>query len=90
MWASAVVTPGLWSAASTAVLHGLSCSKACGSFLDQGSNQCLLHWQASSLPLSRKGSSNLSILIDKKLLSWSCNGTRHVEHETHSSYVKNI
>ena len=25
--------------------HGLSCSMACVIFLDQGSNQCPLHWQ---------------------------------------------
>ena len=36
--------------------HGLSCSKACGIFLDQGLNPCLLHWQADSLPLSYHGS----------------------------------
>ena len=33
--------------------RGLSCSMACGIFLDQGSNPCLLHWQADSLPLSQ-------------------------------------
>ena len=27
---------------------GLSCSEACGIFLDQGSNPCPLHWQADS------------------------------------------
>ena len=81
-WASAAVTPRLWSTASTVVMHGLSCSEACGNFMDQGSNQCLLHWQANSLPLSHKGIPNLSILIDRKLLSWSCNGTRHVGHKT--------
>ena len=32
--------------ASGVVAHGLSCSTACGIFLDQGSNPCLLHWQA--------------------------------------------
>ena len=79
MWTSAVVTPGLWSTALTVVTHRLSCCKACGNFLDQGSNQCLLHWKANSLPLSHKGSPNLSILTDKKLLSRSCNGTRRVE-----------
>ena len=31
--------------------HGFSCSVACGIFLDRGSNLCLLHWQADSLPL---------------------------------------
>ena len=28
--------------------HRLSCSLACGIFPDQGSNLCLLHWQADS------------------------------------------
>ena len=28
--------------------YRLSCSVACGIFLDQGSNPCLLHWQAVS------------------------------------------
>ena len=28
--------------------HRLSCSTACGIFLDQGSNLCPLHWQADS------------------------------------------
>ena len=36
--------------------HGLSCSMACGIFPDQGSNPCLLHWQADSLPLSHQES----------------------------------
>ena len=35
---------------------GLSCSRACGIFPDQGSNPCLLHWQVDSLPLSHEGS----------------------------------
>ena len=29
-----------------------------GIFLTQGSNPCLLHWQADSLPLSHQGSTN--------------------------------
>ena len=33
---------------SVAVAHELSCSVACGIFLDQGSNPCSLHWQADS------------------------------------------
>ena len=45
---------GTW--ASLAVTHGLRCSTACGIFLDQGLNLCLLHWQADSLPLSHQGS----------------------------------
>ena len=43
---SGVVVPGLQSTGSVIVAHGLSCSAACGIFLDQGSNLCLLHWQA--------------------------------------------
>ena len=42
--------------ASVTVAHGLSCSKACGTFPDQGSNLCLLHWQVNSLSLSHPGS----------------------------------
>ena len=38
--------------------HGLSCSAACGIFLDQGSNPCLLHWQADSQPLRHQESPN--------------------------------
>ena len=32
---------------------------ACGIFQGQGSNLCLLHWQADSLPLSHQGSPSL-------------------------------
>ena len=53
---SVVVTPGLQSTGSIVVVGGLCCSVACGIFLDQGSNPCLLHWQAGSLPLSHQGS----------------------------------
>ena len=38
------------------VVHRLSCSVACGIFLDQGSHPCLLHWQARSYPLPYQGS----------------------------------
>ena len=45
---------GSWalSTGSTVVAYGLSCSVACGTFPDQGSNLCLPHWQADSLPPS--------------------------------------
>ena len=50
----------LWStgsrcAGSLAVVHGLSCSAACGILPDQGSNPCPLHWQADSQPLRHQG-----------------------------------
>ena len=35
--------------------QGLSCSMACEILWDQGSNPCLLNWQADSLPLSHQG-----------------------------------
>ena len=38
---------------SIAVVHGLTCSTACGVTLE-GSNLCPLHWQADSLPLSHQ------------------------------------
>ena len=39
--------------------QGLSCSAACGIFLDQGLNPCLLDWQAESLPLIHQRSPNV-------------------------------
>ena len=47
--ASVVVARRLQSTGSVVVAHGLSCSAACGIFLDQGSNPCPLHWQADNV-----------------------------------------
>ena len=55
----AVMAPRLQRTGSAAVAHGLSCSVACGILPDQGLNPSLLHWQASSLPLSQQGSPTL-------------------------------
>ena len=44
--ASVAAAAGLWCTGSVVVAHRLSCSAACGIFPDQGSNPCLLHWQA--------------------------------------------
>ena len=33
-----------WSLCLVVVAHRLSCSSACGIFLDQGLNPCPLHW----------------------------------------------
>ena len=41
---------------SAIVAHGPSRSAACGTFPDQGSNPCSLHWQADSQPLRHQGS----------------------------------
>ena len=42
--------------ASVVVAHGPSCSVACGIFPHQGSNPCLLHWQADPELLRHQGS----------------------------------
>ena len=51
------------------VVQGLSCSATCGIFPDQGSNLCLLHWQADCLPLShtREALKILSFKLSFKL-----------------------
>ena len=59
----AAVVPGLQSTSSTVVAHGLSCSETCGVFPDQGSNLCLLHWQAETLPLSHHGSPAIILVV---------------------------
>ena len=43
--------------------HRLSCSEACGIFLDQGSNPCPLHWQADSYLLDHHGNPTFSFLL---------------------------
>ena len=45
---SVVAACGLWNAGLIVVVPALSCFAACGIFLGQGSNPCLLHWQADS------------------------------------------
>ena len=55
------MAPGLQSRGSTVLAHS---SKACGIFLDQGWNPCLLHWQVDSLLLSHRGSP-LSFFLNK-------------------------
>ena len=54
-------------AGSVVVVHGLSCSAACGIFPDQGSNPCPLHWQADSQPLHHQGS--------PRIISWVLKNT---------------
>ena len=46
----------LWHTGSVVAAHRRSCSAACGVFLDQESNPCLLPWQADSYSLSCQGS----------------------------------
>ena len=47
---SVVVISEFQSTCSIVVTRGLSCSVVCEIFLGQGSNPCLLHWEADSLP----------------------------------------
>ena len=58
---SVVSAPQLLSADSIVVAQGLGFSAACGVFLDQGWNPCLLHCQ-EDLPLSHLGSPVLSFI----------------------------
>ena len=43
--------------------YGLSCSEACGILPGQGSNPCLLHWEAETLSLSYQESSMCLLLL---------------------------
>ena len=65
--ASVVEAPGLQNTGPAVAVHGLSCSTACGILRDQGSNSCLLHWQADSLPLSHQRSPTI-LLFDSMIL----------------------
>ena len=58
-------------AGSVVVVHGLSCSAACGIFLDQGSNPCPLHRQADSQPLRHEGSLLFYFLIKQNSFPFS-------------------
>ena len=53
---------------SAVVAHGLSCSVACGIFLDQGSNLCSLHWGFLSTGPPGKSSTVLSRHVCVNLL----------------------
>ena len=50
---SVVAAPRLWSTDLVVVAHRLSCCVACGIFLDQGSDVCLLGQQVDSLPVRK-------------------------------------
>ena len=56
IWVQVVALPRLESTGSSAVALRLSWPAACGIFLDQELNLCLLHQQADSLPLGSLGS----------------------------------
>ena len=62
-WTSVVVARGLLSTSSIVVVHGLSCSSACGILLYQGSNPCPLDSQVDSYLLYHQGSSEINFII---------------------------
>ena len=62
---SVIPASGLQSTGLIVVAHGLSCSKACGIFLNQELNACLLHWQGDSLPLSQQGSPSFAFYVQQ-------------------------
>ena len=47
--------PGFWSSGSGSAAGGAQGAVTCGISPDQGSNPCLLHWQARSFPLGYQG-----------------------------------
>ena len=53
-WAQLLQLTGSRAWASVVVEHGLSCSAACGIFLDQESNLCPLHRQVDCKPLDHQ------------------------------------
>ena len=65
-------------AGSVVVVHGPSCSAACGIFADQGSNPCPLHWQADSQPLRHQGSPE--VFINKVIeIQWLSNLSHYMK-----------
>ena len=72
-----IVVPGLFSAGSVVVVHGLSCSGACGTFPDQGSNLCPLHWQVDSYPLCHQGNLSIWVLNNHHNQLWPRDLGRH-------------
>ena len=58
------------STGSVVVVHRLGCSEACGIFLDQDFNLCLLCWQADFLPLSHQGSASVMFVCLFFLWVW--------------------
>ena len=51
------------------ILEWVAMSSSRGVILIQGSNPCLLHWQAGSLPLAALGKPILSVLLFTKDLN---------------------
>ena len=65
-WLRLLWTTGVW--VSAVVTHRLSCSEACGIFLDQGSNPCPPPLASDSNPLYHQGSPRVSYTMRKLYL----------------------
>ena len=52
------------------MLNSCGSHAACGVFLDQGSNLCLLHWWVDSLPLSHQGSPGINFKLTYVLIKF--------------------
>ena len=55
-WLLLLPSMGFRCASFSSVVHGLSCSSACGIFWDQELNPCPLHWLVDFYPLFHQGS----------------------------------
>ena len=85
--ASAVVAQRpLSTRASVVVVHRLSCSKASGIFLDQGSNLCPLHWPADSYPLYHQGSP--VVPLNRPPSAHFCSPTVYSFHSSQSDFLE--
>ena len=62
---SVVAACWLWSAGSVVVVHGLSCSVACGIFSVKGLSPCPLPWQVDSNSLCHLESQGKCFLNQK-------------------------
>ena len=70
---------GAW--ALVVVVHGLSCSVACGIFLEQGLNPCPLHWQADSHPLYHQGCLGCVCILSCFICVWLCVTAWTIAHQ---------
>ena len=87
-WVSVVAAHGFSSCGSWTLQHrlnscgkGISCSVACGIFLDSGLNPCLLHWQADSIATVPPGKPN-NVLSDS-ITSWAHPSRPITSHTSH-------
>ena len=65
------------------ILEWVAISYSKGTFLTQGSNPCLLHWQADSLPLSHLGSPLLILFTYK----WTCSNIFKIRVKSAQKYM---